>query len=373
MAQISITKDWADGEVLTEADLDNIKDDVETFLNTTKINDDNIQTSGITASTKLVDASITAAKLDSSCVTTVKINDEAVTTAKLASDAVTTAKILDANVTAAKLATDSVTTAKVADSQITLAKLASALQAKLLPSGSIMAFPKATAPTSWLLCDGTAVSRATYADLFSAIGTTFGIGDGSTTFNVPNFRGRFLRMVDGATGIDPDAASRTAMVSGTFSVGSGETSSGSPTITVASTTELSIGMTVSGTNIPASSVVRTIDSATTFTLGNLGDTANVNATGTTSGLTFTFSKSPTGNYPGSVQTDQVGPHTHEVHAPMYQGVWGANDAYTWAAGDYSNYLGENTAQVPATDATAVSNGTNETRPENAYVNYIIKI
>ena len=105
MATISITKGWADGEILLEADLDAIKSGVETFLNTTKINDDNIQTSGITASSKLIDASISTAKLADDCVTTAKINAAAVTATELASDAVTTAKILDANVTKAKLAT----------------------------------------------------------------------------------------------------------------------------------------------------------------------------------------------------------------------------------------------------------------------------
>lgn len=48
----------------------------------------------------------------------------------------------------------------------------------------------ATAPTGWLLCDGTNVSRTTYADLFAVIGTTYGPGDGSTTFNVPDMTGR---------------------------------------------------------------------------------------------------------------------------------------------------------------------------------------
>lgn len=54
-----------------------------------------------------------------------------------------------------------------------------------------------TAPTGWLLCNGDAVSRTTYADLFALIGTTFGVGDGSTTFNVPDFRGRVPAGVDG--------------------------------------------------------------------------------------------------------------------------------------------------------------------------------
>lgn len=57
-------------------------------------------------------------------------------------------------------------------------------------SGIVQMFAGSTAPTGWLLCDGQAVSRATYAELFAVIGTTYGVGDGSTTFNVPNFKGR---------------------------------------------------------------------------------------------------------------------------------------------------------------------------------------
>lgn len=58
------------------------------------------------------------------------------------------------------------------------------------PAGSILMYGAAAAPTGYLLCNGAAVSRATYADLFAAIGTTYGAGDGSTTFNVPDFVGR---------------------------------------------------------------------------------------------------------------------------------------------------------------------------------------
>jgi hypothetical protein len=60
----------------------------------------------------------------------------------------------------------------------------------IVPSGVIMAWPTNTAPTDWLLCDGSAVSRTTYADLFAVISTTYGSGDGSTTFNLPNLKGR---------------------------------------------------------------------------------------------------------------------------------------------------------------------------------------
>jgi microcystin-dependent protein len=60
-----------------------------------------------------------------------------------------------------------------------------------LPIGGMMMWGTATAPTGWLKCDGSAVSRTTYANLFAVIGTTFGSGDGSTTFNLPNLSGRF--------------------------------------------------------------------------------------------------------------------------------------------------------------------------------------
>lgn len=59
------------------------------------------------------------------------------------------------------------------------------------PTGGLMMFVGSSAPTGWLLCDGSAVSRTTYADLFAVIGTTYGAGDGSTTFNVPDLRQRF--------------------------------------------------------------------------------------------------------------------------------------------------------------------------------------
>ncbi len=83
-----------------------------------------------------------------------------------------------------------------------------------VPSGSIMAFAGSTIPTGWIICDGTAVSRVTYADLFASIATNWGQGDGTSTFNLPDLRGRFLRGLDGIAGNDPDAASRIALNSG---------------------------------------------------------------------------------------------------------------------------------------------------------------
>ena len=62
-----------------------------------------------------------------------------------------------------------------------------------IPAGCIMAYVTFTAPRGWLICDGTAISRTDYWKLFEVIGTTFGSGDGTTTFNLPDYRGAFLR------------------------------------------------------------------------------------------------------------------------------------------------------------------------------------
>lgn len=66
-------------------------------------------------------------------------------------------------------------------------------QAVYLPSGMVMYFANSTVPTGWLQCDGSAVSRVSYDALYSAIGTLYGIGDGSSTFNLPDLRGQFIR------------------------------------------------------------------------------------------------------------------------------------------------------------------------------------
>ena len=70
-------------------------------------------------------------------------------------------------------------------------------------------------PPGFLDCDGSAVSRTTYADLFAVIGTRYGTGNGTTTFNLPDYRGYFLRGYDNGAGNDPDVSSRTSSGNGT--------------------------------------------------------------------------------------------------------------------------------------------------------------
>lgn len=70
-------------------------------------------------------------------------------------------------------------------------------------------------PSALLECNGAAISRTNYSTLFNVIGTRYGIGDGLTTFNIPDYRGQFLRGVSGTSGKDPDATTRLDRGDGT--------------------------------------------------------------------------------------------------------------------------------------------------------------
>ena len=96
-----------------------------------------------------------------------------------------------------------------------------ALADKLVPAGTIILSGAASAPSGYLLCDGSSVKRATYPKLFDAIGIAFGVGnltlpgeESDQNFSLPDMRGRFARGVDGGAGNDPDRASRTTSNTG---------------------------------------------------------------------------------------------------------------------------------------------------------------
>jgi microcystin-dependent protein len=124
---------------------------------------------------------VTPAKLNSAATPTVAVVDGEVTESKIATNAVTSAKI----------ATDAVTSAKIANGAVTQDKLNSSVT--LVPTGAVMPFAMNAAPSGWLAANGSAVSRTTYAALFAAIGTTYGAGDGNSTFTLPDLRGYFVR------------------------------------------------------------------------------------------------------------------------------------------------------------------------------------
>ncbi|AOZ52678.1 hypothetical protein BKX93_02030 [Chromobacterium vaccinii] len=88
---------------------------------------------------------------------------------------------------------------------VTVTQMASAVTnavTSAAPPGVVANFAMPNPPNGWLMANGSAVSRAAYAALFAAIGTTYGAGDGSTTFNLPDLRGEFVRGWDGGRGVD---------------------------------------------------------------------------------------------------------------------------------------------------------------------------
>lgn len=127
--------------------------------------------------------------------------------------------------------------------------------APLLPPGSIIMWGNDTAPTGWLLCDGSAVSRSTYAALFAILSTSFGVGDGSSTFNLPDFDDRVPGGKNsGIAGYTPSTATIA-------------NNSGQPQLTTASTTPTFSG---TGQNTVALGQKDTTSTNSIITGGNVG-------------------------------------------------------------------------------------------------------
>ena len=147
----------------------------------------------------------------------------------------------------------------------------------LPPPGFIGSYGGASAPAGWLLCNGQAVSRTTYAALFVAAGITFGAGDGVTTFNIPDMRGRVAAGVDGGANRLTTATMSSQALGG---IGGGETE------TLTATQVPTINVTVAG--ISPTAINPTI--ATAFAVGG----GNSYIPGTVNTLLSTGSSTNTG-------------------------------------------------------------------------------
>ena len=142
--------------------------------------------------------------------------------------------IFDQNNKYAPLAANLISQAEIQGTDTTVAPL--------LPAGSVIAWVAASAPDGWLLCQGQAISRSTYAALFAKCSTDFGAGDGSSTFNIPDLRGRPVTMAgtninragstaEFATGVTVTTASGSAsLTTGSVSVSSGAKDAGASTV-----------------------------------------------------------------------------------------------------------------------------------------------
>lgn len=130
-----------------------------------------------------------------------------------------------------------------------------------VPTGAVFWFATASAPTGYLECNGVAVSRTTFAALFALIGTTFGVGNGTTTFNPPDLRGKFVRGYDDGSGVDTgrtfgssqtDAMQGHVHASGQIVVGGATFNNGTGTLLSQNNTGVPIGDGVNGTPRTAS-------------------------------------------------------------------------------------------------------------------------
>jgi microcystin-dependent protein len=93
---------------------------------------------------------------------------------------------------------------------VALDGLAAEVTIKLMPYGVVLPYAGATAPSGWLLCYGQAISRTTYSNLYDSLGTVHGVGDGSTTFNVPDMRGRAVAGQDDMGGTSANRLTATS-------------------------------------------------------------------------------------------------------------------------------------------------------------------
>lgn len=251
-----------------------------------------------------------------------------------------------------------VATAGIADNAVTLAKLASALQEFLVPTGSINAWSTNTAPTGWQLCDGTAVSRTTYAALYAVIGTTYGSGDGSTTFNLPDLKGKVIVGRDSAQtefdtlaetgGAKTVTLSSTEIPSHTHSIDhdhpSATTSpadlshthtfSGTVAGDGAHTHTITISDPGHGHNFDYSAVNRTSGGASTSVVGPVGSAATFPVNNNTTGITASSASAiHSHTYSGTTSAMSANStHSHTLDVAAFTG----NSGSTGSGGAHNN-------------------------------------
>lgn len=225
--------------------------------------------------------------------------------------------------------------------------------------GDIKFIGSETVPDGWLECDGSAVSRTTYADLFAAIGTVWGYGDNATTFNLPDFRGFVARGWDHGVGRDPNTSALSV-------TGAANNGSGAIRLTMASTSTLATGMTVSVANVGGVSNatgkwVITVISSTTLDLVGSTWSGTYTSGGTVDARYALNTGGAVGDHVGSYEDDALQKHIHSVSTV---GISGAN-----ANASTASVLGGTT--INTADSGSSGRYSTETRMKNAFVMFII--
>jgi len=251
-----------------------------------------------------------------------------------------------------------------------------------IPSGMLAPFAGSTAPTGWFLCYGQAVSRTDNADLFTAIGTTYGTGDGSTTFNLPDLRGRTIAGVDDMGG---SAASRLTGDNGATTATADSNGSFTSTTNIlvdGNDGTIVLGMKVTGTGISGEVTVVKINSQTDIILSSA-----VTITDNTE-LTFAFDGGILGSAGGgqthTLTSDESGlpahdhgitdsGHTHTTNINASGSGSNKSNMTTFTGGGGEVTTDSSTTGISINDATAAdaSSAHNNVQP-TLVLNYIIK-
>lgn len=193
------------------------------------------------------------------------------------------------------------------------------------PPGAIMAYGGSSAPTGWLLCNGDAVSRTTYAALFAAIGTAFGVGDGSSTFNVPNLVGRVPAGVDsGSARLDSFTSLGSTIGAKSVTLTATELPAHTHSLSVSGTTSSNGAHTHTGTTGNDSP-----DHTHAFTadVGGAGAAATAGAGVTVSTASVSATGGASTNHTHTFTTDSNGAHTHTVTSTGTSGSAGTGSAF----------------------------------------------
>ena len=237
----------------------------------------------------------------------------------------------------------------------------------LMPSGVMLPFGGTTAPTGWLLCDGSPISRTTYAALFSAIGTTHGTGDGVNTFNLPDMRGVFPR------GAGTNGTSNYGGVTGHTPAGGSVGAKGGQKTAKNGLAAASSSTSVSGNRNQFDRTSGTVSSDHGHNFGSGGMSANASHGHTWtpgSGTAVTnayagFSTVVSSPNPGVAYNNNVGgQNTDHTHSGTTGGI---NTNHT------HNINYDSTFSASGTAAAQAITGDTETTPASLTLHYIIKI
>lgn len=237
-----------------------------------------------------------------------------------------------------------------------------------VPVGIILPDAGATPPDGFLSCNGSAVSRTTYATLFARVSTTYGIGDGSTTFNVPDLRGRF-------------PLGKSASGTGSTLGGTGGTIDHNHSVPAHYHGKGTLNITSSGSH--TTSITHDHGSFNTTTAGGHGHAFNLAATGqvidvrtsSTAGAGAIMTGTGASNGTRSANDSTVfgtvggadGTHAHAIDVPNFSGNSSSTGVHTHASGDFSGSIG-NTGG--SNGDSSFNSGTNN--PPFLAINYVIK-